>query len=183
MLRNTPATKAGPACIHAIACKEFSMTARFNRLLLTAAVPLALAACASPEPAAAHQMAAVPLGTDLGGLGPVASAPQPLAPRQAAPAGANGMHHPPSGAMQMAHEGGSDAHATGTINSVDPAQHKINVSHQPIPAIGWPAMTMDFAVAPSVDLRALKPGARINFTIEKGPDGMYQIQAITPAGG
>jgi Cu/Ag efflux protein CusF len=85
--------------------------------------------------------------------------------------------------MQMAHEGGSDAHATGTINSVDPAQHKINVSHQPIPAIGWPAMTMDFAVAPSVDLRALKPGARINFTIEKGPDGMYQIQAITPAGG
>jgi Cu(I)/Ag(I) efflux system periplasmic protein CusF len=92
------------------------------------------------------------------------------------------MHHPSSGAMQVAHEGGSDAHATGTINSVDPAQHKINVSHQPIPAIGWPAMTMDFAVAPSVDLRAVKPGARINFTMEKGQGDMYEIKAITPAG-
>jgi len=44
-------------------------------------------------------------------------------------------------------------------------------------------MTVDFAVAPSVDLRAVKPGTRINFTIERGEGGMYVIQSIKPAGG
>lgn len=158
------------------------MTARF-RLLWAAVVPLTLAACVNPEPAAANQAAAPPLGVDLGRSGPVTSTPQSLPPRQAALVGAGEKAHTPAGGMQMAHEGQSDAHAIGTVNSIDPAQHKINVSHEPIPAIGWPAMTMDFPVAPSVDLRPLKPGARINFTIEKGQDGMYRIQAIAPAAG
>jgi Cu/Ag efflux protein CusF len=57
------------------------------------------------------------------------------------------------------------------------------LSHGPISTIGWPAMTMDFAVAPSVDLQAVKPGTRVNFTIEQGEGGMYVIQSITPAGG
>lgn len=158
------------------------MIARFNCLLLAAAVPLTLAVCGNFA-AAASDTAAVPLAIDLGGSGPVTSHPQasPRAPAAAAPAAK--MAHPSSGAMQIAHEGQSGAHAVGTVNSVDPAQHKINVSHQPIPEIGWPAMTMDFAVAPAIDLRALKPGARINFTIEKGQGGMYEIHAITPAGG
>ena len=83
----------------------------------------------------------------------------------------------------MAHAGHNDAHGTGTVNSVDPAQHKVNLSHQPIPGIGWPAMTMDFPVAPSVDLKSIKPGTGVNFTIEQGQSGMYEIRAITPAGG
>ena len=70
----------------------------------------------------------------------------------------------------------NDAHGTGTVNSVDPAQHKVNLSHNPIPEIGWPAMTMEFPVAPSVDLKAIKPGTRVNFTIEQQPGGMYEIQ-------
>jgi Copper binding periplasmic protein CusF len=41
---------------------------------------------------------------------------------------------------------------------------------------------MDFPVAASIDLRAIKPGTRINFTIEQGQGGMYEIKAITPAG-
>ena len=44
-------------------------------------------------------------------------------------------------------------------------------------------MTMDFPVAPSVDLKPIKPGMSMNFTIEQGPGGMYEIKAITPAGG
>jgi Cu(I)/Ag(I) efflux system periplasmic protein CusF len=58
----------------------------------------------------------------------------------------------------------------------------VNLSHNPIPEIGWPAMTMDFPVAASVDLKAIKPGSRVDFTIEKGQRGMYEIKAITPAG-
>jgi Cu/Ag efflux protein CusF len=77
----------------------------------------------------------------------------------------------------------SQVQGTGTVNSVDPAGHKINLNHNAIPAIGWPAMTMDFTVAPAVDLRALKPGSRVNFTMQRGGDGMYVIQSITPGGG
>jgi Cu/Ag efflux protein CusF len=85
--------------------------------------------------------------------------------------------------MQMAHAGHNDAHGTGMVNSIDPAQHKVNLSHSPIPEIGWPAMTMDFPVAASVDLKTIKPGTRVNFTIEQDQGGMYEIKAITPAGG
>jgi Cu/Ag efflux protein CusF len=39
-------------------------------------------------------------------------------------------------------------------------------------------MTMDFRVAPGVDLPALKPGATITFTLERGADGLYAIDEI-----
>lgn len=159
------------------------MIARIHRLSFLILVPLVLAACATPEPAVAQEPAAAPLGVDLGGSGPVSPTPQPLPLKQASLAGKGEPLHAHTPGMQMAHEGQSDAHAVGTVNSIDLAQHKVNVSHQPIPEIGWPAMTMDFAVAPTVDLRAVKPGARINFTIEKGQTGMYEIHAITPAAG
>ena len=77
----------------------------------------------------------------------------------------------------------SQVQGTGTVNSVDPAGHKVNLNHNAIPAIGWPAMTMDFPVAASIDLKAIKPGTQVNFTIEKGQGGMYEIRAIAPAGG
>ena len=153
------------------------MIARLNRLLILVLTPIALAACMSPEPATANQTAAVPLGVDLGGSGPVRATSHSLPPMQAAlAAGA-------TSGMQLAQAGQAPAQGTGTVKSVDATARKINLSHDPIPAIGWPAMTMDFAVAPNVDLRAIQPGTRINFTIEKGQGGMYEIRAITPAGG
>jgi Cu/Ag efflux protein CusF len=94
-----------------------------------------------------------------------------------------GMRHAPKRNMQMAHSGHTHAQGTGTVNSIDAAAHKVNVSHGPISTIGLPAMTMDFAVAPTVDLQAVKPGTRVNFTIERGEGGMYVIQSIKPAGG
>lgn len=87
-----------------------------------------------------------------------------------------------SGPVRQAHDGTDDAHATGTVNSVDQAQRKVNVSHDPIPSIGWPAMTMDFAVVAGVDLARVKPGSRINFTLQKGKGGMYEVQSVQPAG-
>lgn len=87
----------------------------------------------------------------------------------------------PAAAPQMAQA--AHVQGIGTVNTVDPASRKVNLSHNAIPAIGWPAMTMDFAVALSVDLSALKPGARVNFMMDRSPDGMYVIQSITPGGG
>src|SRR5450755_4877698 len=36
------------------------------------------------------------------------------------------------------------ANATGTVTAVNPANHKVTFDHGPIPAINWPAMTMEF---------------------------------------
>jgi Cu/Ag efflux protein CusF len=148
------------------------MTTCIYRFWAMSLVPIALIACTNFGTLAADQ--SPPLGVDLGGSGPVSTAPagEGHAPYQ--------QHH---GGMQMAHSGHNDAHGTGTVNSVDPTQHKINLSHQPISELGWPAMTMDFPVAATVDLKPIKPGTRVNFTIEQQPGGMYEIQAIAPAGG
>jgi len=113
---------------------------------------------------------------DHSGHGPMPGMAQ--APR--APAhdmSSHGRSNPPQTA-QAGHVTG-----TGTVNSVDAAGRKVNLAHNAIPSIGWPAMTMDFAVAPSVDLGSLKPGTRVDFMMMQGSGGMYVIQSITPQGG
>jgi Cu/Ag efflux protein CusF len=80
---------------------------------------------------------------------------------------------------QLGHAG---AHGTGTVTAVNAAQRKIGMQHEPIPSLGWPAMAMEFAVAPSVNLQGIQPGSRVNFSLERGADGMYVIQSVQPAG-
>ncbi|MBI2736863.1 MAG: copper-binding protein [Rhodospirillales bacterium] len=94
---------------------------------------------------------------------------------------ASGPVQAPSAAPQVAQT--AQVQGTGMLNAVDAAGHKVTLNHNAIPAIGWPAMTMDFSVAQSVDLRSLKPGTHVNFTMQRGGDGMYVIQSIAPAGG
>ena len=72
------------------------------------------------------------------------------------------------------------ASATGTITAVNAANHKITFDHGPIPAINWPAMKMEFAVASSVDLAKVKTGDKVNFTLS-GSEGTYTVQTISPA--
>jgi Cu(I)/Ag(I) efflux system protein CusF len=86
--------------------------------------------------------------------------------------------------VQLAHEGHTGAvQASGTVNAVDPARHTVNLSHGSIRALGWPAMTMDFPVGADVDLDALKPGMRVNFTLVHGSGGGMVVDAIRPATG
>ena len=158
------------------------MIARLYRPLVMAFLPAALIACMNSPPTSAEPGTAVPLGIDLGGSGPVIASVRPELSPDAIDTEAK-VASPQYRNMPMAHAGHNDAHGTGTVNSVDPAQHKVNLSHNPIPEIGWPAMTMEFPVAPSIDLTVIKPGTRVNFTIEQQPGGMYEIRAISPAGG
>jgi len=160
------------------------MMKRLYRPLVMSLAPMALIACMTSPPTTAEQAAAVPLGIDLGGSGPVTARPEP--PTLAAAVvtdQTHAAHGQRTGEMPMAHGPENDTHASGTVNSVDPAQHKVNLTHAPIPEIGWPSMTMDFPVAPSVDLKSIEPGTRINFTIKQQPGGMYEIKAIIPTGG
>jgi Cu/Ag efflux protein CusF len=151
------------------------MITRLYRPVAMCVAPLALIACMNSTPTIAEQAAAaVPLGIDLGASGPVTASPEPRAPAA---------HRQHAGEMPMAHGADNDAHGTGTVNSVDSGQHKVNMSHAPIPEIGWPAMTIEFPVASSVDLKAIKPGMSVKFTIEQQPGGMYEIKSIAPSGG
>lgn len=136
---------------------------------------LALAGCTASPPVAASQ--SVPLGVDLGASKPMA----PVMPDVAGPGVQGTREAGGHGAIRLAQAGRADVRASGVINSVDPQHHTVNISHRAIPAIGWPPMTMDFSVASSVNLDAFAPGTRVNFTLQKGSDGMYQIHSLEPA--
>jgi Cu/Ag efflux protein CusF len=60
--------------------------------------------------------------------------------------------------------------AVGTFNSANPAAGTVNISHAPVPAAGWPAMTMDFKLPQPGTVAGLEPGTRvdIHFTVEDG---------------
>ncbi|NCA71427.1 MAG: copper-binding protein [Sphingobacteriia bacterium] len=70
------------------------------------------------------------------------------------------------------------ASGQGLINSVDPAQGVVNITHEPMPALNWPEMTMDLAVAEDVDLQAIQAGDAVRFRVELGADQVYRITAI-----
>ena len=104
----------------------------------------------------------------------------------AAPAFAQSSH---SGEMKGGHGGhmmsdkteANEATAAAVINSVDANRGQINVTHEPIPAIGWPKMTMDLPVTKRVDLGAVKPGSSVMIKLKLGRDKQYRVVEIMPA--
>jgi len=66
----------------------------------------------------------------------------------------------------------------GTINSVDAKAGRINLSHGPIPGLGWAAMTMDFDVRDKDSLSKLKPGQKVTFELIEVRKGNYVIGEI-----
>jgi len=68
--------------------------------------------------------------------------------------------------------------AMGIVKEVRASERKLNITHDPIAALGWPAMTMDFAVAAEVDLAGLEPGVQIHFNLERDAAGSYVITFI-----
>jgi len=65
-------------------------------------------------------------------------------------------------------------HTKAVLNSMGDAM--ANVTHEPIPEIGWPAMTMDLALSPDVHMMGeFSEGDTITLMLIKGEDGMYMI--------
>ena len=110
-------------------------------------------------------------------LGAIASMALTFAPQAYAD---SGMH------KSMAQHGQASAEhkdimGSGVVHSVDIESRKINISHDPIPALKWPEMTMDLDVSEGVDLEALSPDDAIQFHIELGGDKGYRITKIMKA--
>ncbi len=82
--------------------------------------------------------------------------------------------------MQMSEEQMEGAvHAKAKINSI--GDGTANVSHEPIPEIGWPAMTMDLTVLEDAKMMGeVKPGDDVTLMLIQGDDGMYAISGIMP---
>ncbi|TGE83593.1 efflux transporter periplasmic adaptor subunit [Pseudoalteromonas sp. KS88] len=66
----------------------------------------------------------------------------------------------------------------GVVNSVMADHRMVNISHEPMDELDWPSMTMDFAVADSVDFKALQAGQALHFELTKKADNSYLISAI-----
>lgn len=64
-------------------------------------------------------------------------------------------------------KGSDEITASGVINAIKPAGREVNLTHQPIEAIGWPQMTMDFAVGSGVNLEDHIEGERVSFVLKK----------------
>lgn len=68
--------------------------------------------------------------------------------------------------------------ATGKINSIDIAKGTINITHDPVEALGWPKMTMGFPVEERVDLSSLKAGDTVSFALKAKGEYNYVIVRI-----
>lgn len=75
------------------------------------------------------------------------------------------------GAMAKADE----ASGVGVINSVDAEKGTINITHEPMPELGWPTMTMDMPVTKRVDLGSVKAGDKVDFKVKLGRDKQYRV--------
>lgn len=83
---------------------------------------------------------------------------------------------------QMNHGAMSDeASGVGVINTVDADKGTINITHEPMPELGWPTMTMDLPVTRRVDLSIVKAGEKVDFKVKLGRDKQYRVTDISPA--
>lgn len=66
---------------------------------------------------------------------------------------------------------------TGILREVLAKDNKVNISHDPIPALKWPDMTMYFKVKSEVKLDEFKPEDKVMFELEEAEDG-YIIKSM-----
>lgn len=70
------------------------------------------------------------------------------------------------------------AFGQGQVNRIDLADRVINLTHGPIPDLGWPGMTMDLPVADEVDLENVPQGATIHFQVTQQANQRYLVTII-----
>jgi Cu(I)/Ag(I) efflux system membrane fusion protein len=88
---------------------------------------------------------------------------------------------PPASAPGAAVPSAAAYRAEGTVESVD--ADSITISHGPVPALKWPAMTMGFGKADAKAFSGLKPGDRIRFEFRPGGPMDWELVSVQPSGG
>lgn len=99
-------------------------------------------------------------------------------------AGGEGHHemdHSKMDHSEMAHDAKDQAAGRGVINAIGADGKSVNITHEPMPDLGWPEMTMDIPVTNKVDLSKTKAGDAVDFTVKLGRDKKYRIIDMAPA--
>jgi Cu(I)/Ag(I) efflux system protein CusF len=92
----------------------------------------------------------------------------------AIPIYANDAHHP-----KAELETQQSYAATGEVVAIDKDASKVKLRHEAISELGWPAMTMNFAVTDKSQLDELQAGDKVNFEIVKDQStGQYVITTM-----
>lgn len=58
----------------------------------------------------------------------------------------------------------------GTVTAVDAAAGTVSLDHEPIAAISWPAMSMQFTVEDPADLQGIAVGDRVSFELKSATE-------------
>ena len=76
---------------------------------------------------------------------------------------------------------GVTASGEGTVVEIDLGGGKVTLDHDPIPALKWQRMEMEFNVAPGALPKSVKPGDRVKFDMKAGKPGEFIITRVEPA--
>lgn len=74
----------------------------------------------------------------------------------------------------------SETTARGVLKRIDATRGVLTIAHEPIPALKWPAMTMDFKLRDAKLAASLKAEQKVEFTFTRA-DGGYFISRIAAA--
>jgi Cu(I)/Ag(I) efflux system membrane fusion protein len=69
----------------------------------------------------------------------------------------------------------------GVVENVMQAHRMLTIKHEPVEALGWPAMSMDFSVNKDIDIKGVKAKDSIRFLVEELEGGGIQITDIVDA--
>ena len=72
----------------------------------------------------------------------------------------------------------TSASGEGSVVEIDFGANKLLLDHDPIPALQWPRMVMEFAVAPGVLPKSLKLDDRVRFEMQSGKSGEYVVDRL-----
>jgi Cu(I)/Ag(I) efflux system membrane fusion protein len=64
--------------------------------------------------------------------------------------------------------------AQGKLDAIN-ADGTVSITHEAIKTLGWPGMSMDFALANSSLVQGIQPGAAISFELVERKPGEYVI--------
>lgn len=71
----------------------------------------------------------------------------------------------------------------GILRQSMPEARKVKLSHDPIPELKWPSMTMDFVLAPGVEVLKIAPGQAVSFRLKKTGEFEYEITELQAIAG
>ena len=89
------------------------------------------------------------------------------------------------GSAEQQHAGHAATHqGRGRVKEIDAAAGRVELEHEAIPAMQWPAMTMGFIAEDKKQLAGLRKGDAVQFEVRPKPDkdGNYLLSMISKAG-